>query len=242
MAFCGNCGSALGEGQRFCPGCGQPVGGASAPGVQGAPPSAPQPPNAPSQPSYAPPPPAYSQAPVYGQGYGQPAWGAPPQKRSRKGLWIGLVSAVVVIAVACVLVFVVFKGDIFGGKAASTPEGTVKAMLNAFENKDVDAIYGLLDPDALEQITGFMDEDTFKATLSEGLLDTESIKFSDIEMETEETGDDSATVTITSGSVTITQDGETETEDVTESDEPVTFDVVKRDGSWYLDPYGLNML
>ena len=61
-------------------------------------------------------------------------------------------------------------------------------------------------------------------------------------METEDTGEDSATVTITSGSVTITEDGESETEDVTESDEPVTFDLVKRDGSWYLDPYGLNML
>ena len=244
MAFCGNCGNSLGEGQRFCPACGQPAGGASAP--QQAPPAAP--PQAPPMqaPGYMQPPQGYGQPPVYGQaygqGYGQPAWGTPPQKRSRKGLWIGLSSAVIVIAVACVLVFVVFKGDIFGGKAASTPEGTVKAMLSAFENRDVDAIYGLLDPDSLEQITAFMDEETFKETLSSALLETESIKFSNVEMETENTGDDSATVTITGGTVTVTQDGETQTEDVTESDEPVTFELVKREGAWYLDPYSMDML
>ncbi len=247
MAFCGNCGNALGEGQRFCPSCGQPVGGAP-PAAAGMPPSAPQapaygqqsPPMAPPQGGYAPPP-GYQQAPVYGQAYPQQNWGAQPAKGSRKGVWIGLASAVVVIAVACVLVFVVFKGDIFGG-ASSSPEGTVRAMLTAIENRDVDAVYDLLDPDALDQITGFMDEESFKESLSEGLLDTESIKFSDIEMSTDEIDDTTAVVTIVSGSVTMTQDGDTETEDVADAGEPVTFDLVKRDGSWYLDPYGMNML
>jgi hypothetical protein len=246
MAFCGSCGNALTEGQRFCPACGQPVGAAPVTAQQAPPaaqPVAPAPmPSMPPQAGYAPPPPGYAQPPAYPQGYGQQAWGAQPAKRSRKGLWIGLASAVVVIAVACVLVFVVFKGDIFGGGAASTPEGTVKAMLSAFERKDADALFGLLDPEALDDITGFMTEDDFKTSLSETLADMESVKFSDIDMDTEDTGEGTATVTIVSGSVAVTQDGETQTEDVTESDEPVTFDLVERDGSWYLDPYSIDML
>jgi hypothetical protein len=232
MAFCGNCGNALTESQRFCPACGQPSGGASAAAAPSAPPV-----------SYGqqPPPSGYVAAPSYG-GYAQQPWGAREARRSRKGLWIGLASALVVVAVTCVLVFVVFRGDIFGGGAASTPEGTVKAMISAMESRDVDAIYGLLDPDSLDQITSFMSEDDLKSTLKDSLLQYDSIKFSNVEMSTANSGDSNATVTITGGSVSITQDGETTTEDVTASAEPVTFDLVKRDGSWYLDPYSANML
>ncbi len=265
MAFCGNCGNALNEGQRFCPSCGRSVG-VAAPQAAQPPQQAPGPVSPPAGPSAAglppqaayttppPPPPQYAMPPAggapsgyppppdYGQGYAPQAWGAPPRKRSRAGAWVGLGSAVVVIAIACVLVFVVFKGDIFGGGASSEPEGTVEAMFTAFENKDTDTLFGLLDPEALEQITGFMDEDAFKETLKDGLLEFDSIKFSGIEMSTESLDESSAIVTITDGTVSITQDGETETEDVTQADEPVTFDLVKRDGSWYLDPYSLDML
>ena len=44
--------------------------------------------------------------------------------KDKKGLWIGLAAAVVVIAVACVLVFVVFQDQIFG--EASGPEQTIQ--------------------------------------------------------------------------------------------------------------------
>ena len=88
MAYCANCGNPLTEGQQFCASCGQPAGQ----GAPGAPPGA---------------------VPPYGAGqpYGQAAWTA-PQKRRGMGLWIALASLIVVIAVACILVFVVFKlGD-----------------------------------------------------------------------------------------------------------------------------------
>ena len=46
-----------------------------------------------------------------------------------------------------------------------------------------------------------------------------------------------ATVTIVEGKVTMSDgDGEDYTEDVSDADEPVSLDLVKRDGSWYIDP------
>ncbi|MGI8680102.1 MAG: DUF4333 domain-containing protein [Jatrophihabitans sp.] len=54
----------------------------------------------------------YTQQPGYDQGY-QPQ----PARKSRKGLWIALVGLVVVLAVAAVLVFVVFQP--FGNKKLS---------------------------------------------------------------------------------------------------------------------------
>ena len=44
--------------------------------------------------------------------------------------------AVVVVAVACVLVFVVFQDEVFGG---SGPEKTFENMFDAMEAKDVEA-------------------------------------------------------------------------------------------------------
>ena len=69
---------------------------------------------------------AYGQ-PQYGTpGYGQPGYGAgypssyqpaPPERKSRRGLWLGLLALIVVVAVALVLVFVVIKP--FGNKKLS---------------------------------------------------------------------------------------------------------------------------
>jgi hypothetical protein len=158
------------------------------------------------------------------------------------GMWIGIGAAVVVIAVACGLVFGVFRTDIFGGGgAASTPEQTVRNMLSAMENKDADAILDIIEPGAMEELGGFMSEDALREAISSGLFEFESVKFSGIELSTEKTGDSAATVTIVKGSVTITEDGESQMEDVSEADEPVTFDLVKTGGSWYLDPDSLDM-
>ncbi|OFW61640.1 MAG: hypothetical protein A2133_04655 [Actinobacteria bacterium RBG_16_64_13] len=122
MAFCSNCGNALAEGQTFCTNCGQPVGQAAAP--QGA---------VPPPPSLAPPAPPAPPAPYAPYSPGQPyAQGMYPaqQPRKGKGLWITLASALLVVVVACVLVFVVFRDDIFNGDSASGPNGTVAGQTN----------------------------------------------------------------------------------------------------------------
>lgn len=52
----------------------------------------------------------------------------------------------------------------------------------------------------------------------------------------EMTGDTSATVTLSSGTATMTDArGETTVEDVKDSDEPVTLDLIKKDGSWHME-------
>jgi len=95
MAYCSNCGKPLEGSGQFCRSCGSPVPEQAAGAA-----AAPTPP---------PPPPVYPQ----GGAYPPPGVPGPPKAgRSLKWLWSGLGALVVVVAVACVLVFVVFKsGD-----------------------------------------------------------------------------------------------------------------------------------
>jgi hypothetical protein len=132
----------------------------------------------------------------------------------------------------------VFNG---GDEAAATPEGTVRRLLSVMENKDADALFALFDPVAVEDALGAADLETVKAlfveTWAERAFDYESIEFSGIKTITEETSDTTATVTIVEGTVTVTNTaGLTATEDVQDSDQPVTFAVIERAGSWYVDP------
>jgi hypothetical protein len=155
-----------------------------------------------------------------------------------KWLWISLGGLVVAAAIACVLVFAVFKG---GDEAAATPEGTVRRLLSVMENKDADALFALFDPVAVEDVLGGADLETVKERLletwAESAFDYESIEFSDIKTITKENSDTTATVTIVEGTVTVTNtEGLTATEDVQDSDQPVTFVVIERDGAWYVDP------
>ena len=257
MAFCVNCGKPLTEEQKFCPSCGA-VAGETAP-APAAPPSyaPPAPTYAAPAPTYAapaapPPPPGYAPPtppapPSYGAyappppaPYGVPGY-APQQPRSRKGLWISLVAGVLVVAIACALVFVVFWGDIKGGGAASTPEKTVSRLLMAMQDKDLDTIFALMDQKALSDAMGGMSMEATKQTLRSVMMDYQSVKFSGIKTSTKSTGETTATVTITEGTVTIKDNaGKVTSEDVKTATEPVTFDLTKIDDKWYLDPTSLS--
>ena len=179
MAFCSNCGNALGDGQQFCANCGQPAAQAPA-AAAAAPQSAPQPPVNPQPAAYAPPP-AYSAPPAAGPGYppppppgptyaappgyppaqapgqyGQPAYAAPPAKRSRKGLWIGLSSALLVVVIACVLVFVVFRGDIFGGSGGAD-DSVAKVDLSAKDTPSAIMAASMATVGTSDSVTGSFD-------------------------------------------------------------------------------------
>ncbi len=240
MASCTSCGSPIAEGQAFCGACGRPVGaGAVAPA---APPAPPLPPAAmaapavPPQPQYQAPPVPYGQ-PVYGPGPGYPPGPWQQPRKSNKGLWIGIAASVLVLAVAAVLVFVVFWGQISGGGG---PEQVAQKLLSAMEDKDIDAFFDVLSPGAIEELTGgFIGADLAKEMFKEELFTYESMKFEDVKMVSEISGDE-ATVSVTGGTVTITEDGETTTEDVRYSDTPVEFYLIRQDGKWYLDPSTFN--
>lgn len=237
MANCTSCGSPIAEGLAFCGKCGQTVGpGAVAPA---APPTPPTPPAAmaapvvPPQPQYQAPPAPYGQpAYVSGPSYPPGAWRQP--RKSKKGLWMGLAAALVVIAVAAILIFVVFWGQLSGGGG---PEQTVQKLFSAMENKDVDAFIDVMAPGALDDLMGgvTIDEDV-KATLAAELFTYKSMKFEDVTMNSEIDGDQ-ATVTITGGSLTtVDENGDSTTEDVLDSDTPGEVGLVRVDGKWYLDP------
>lgn len=317
MAYCSNCGNPLTEGQRFCASCGQQVGEvASAAPAEGAPPPAtdpanePVPPPASGAPGASTPPPAAGTSDAttprlppgwtYGPGTpGQPQSSAPPPSGpSRKGLWIALGAFVVVVAIACVLVFAVFNDQIFGdggstettvsdspattqpiapppdeesstttdqatstsggattsstaststteatsstlgGDAtAETPEEAVLLLFQAMADKDFGAFFAIMDPVALEEVTGGLSLDLFEEYMGDSLWDWETMEFSGLETETEMTSDTTAKVTIVAGTVTITDyDGSTMVEDVKDAGAPVELNVVERDGAWYLDP------
>ena len=184
MAFCSNCGNALGDGQQFCANCGQPA--AQAPAAAAAAPQSAQQPTATPQPAAYAPPPAYSAPPATGPGYpppppppgpgyatppgyppgapqasgqyGQSAYGAQP-KGSHKGLWIGLSSALLVVVIACVLVFVVFRGDIFGGEGSASSANFTGQEFDLSEKSTPSAIMTALMTNAgsPETVTGTFD-------------------------------------------------------------------------------------
>jgi hypothetical protein len=253
MAFCKSCGGPLEGAGRFCVRCGQPVGQPEAVAPETvAPPAAPPtyvppayvppaspPPGAAYQPpqAYAPPQ-AYVPPVGYPQGaaYPQGAWAPPQKRRSLKWLWISLSALVVVAAVLIALGFTVFKAE---EGAGTTPEQTVDRLLKVMASKDLDGVLELMDPSMMEALPTGDALEAARQEIEDSLFSFDSIQFSGIEMSTEETSDTTATVTITKGTVKMTVDGETETEDVSEATEPVTFDVTKIDGKWYVDSAGL---
>lgn len=150
--------------------------------------------------------------------------------KSRGKTWLltGLIVAVAVItlgAVAC-----------GGGSDASGPEDTVQGLFSAMEAKDVDAFFALIDPQGLAD----MEEQGFSAeaqkAMYEGSLTYDSMKFEGVKFTTELSEDgQSAVVTVVEGVRTMVEDGEEIVEDAKDSEEPLLYYLVLRDGKWYLD-------
>lgn len=162
-------------------------------------------------------------------------------------------AVVAAIAIACVLVFVVFDDQIFKDEGVvsttSTPAPTVpgglespeqvaRALFQAMEDKNVDAFFALFDPAALKEfLGGLLASEEAREALSASMFDYGSIKFSDLEFSTVMKTATTATVSVTAGTAAITDlEGVTETKDATEAGQPVTFELIQRDGGWYVDP------
>jgi len=203
MAYCANCGNQLTEGQKFCPACGHAAAAsgpadATGPGAQAAEGASP----ASTPVKYAPPP----EAVPYQQGwsyYPQAEQPPSPPRRSHRGMWIGVGAAVVVIAIACGVVFGLSGGDTSGtggetsgtgvdtsgagGGTASAPEETVRQLMAALESKDVDAVFDLLDPQSMSMLLDGQPETMVKQMLKAVLFGQKSITISDMELRTEQT-------------------------------------------------------
>ncbi|MGI5888214.1 MAG: zinc-ribbon domain-containing protein [Oscillospiraceae bacterium] len=111
---CPRCGAEIKENQNFCPKCGYPLkaqaGSSAQPAEPAENPAQPQEQNVQSQPQGSPQqqtqPQGYGQYPQNGQQYPQNPQQYAKPKKSKTGLIIGLICAVVVIAAVCVYVFV----------------------------------------------------------------------------------------------------------------------------------------
>ena len=229
MAFCRYCGEALQGAGRFCVHCGRAVDAAGGPAPAGGPP--PQG----AAPQWAPP---QSVAPVAQWATSQTGGGFPPPptrpSRSRKGLWIALGAAIVVVAIAAVLVFAVFGVGGGGTAAAKTPEGTVNRFLAAMEAKDIDKVLDLMEPQVRESLVKVGGLKDAKKTLSDTMFPFKSVKFSNIKLSTKKSSETNAAVTINAGTATIIgNDGKSTKSDIA-TDMPITFDLMQKDGSWYL--------
>ncbi len=146
--------------------------------------------------------------------------------KSKKWLWVGVLAAVVVVSFAAVAC----------GGSASGPEQTVQTMLDAMEAKDVDAFFAIMDPEGLAQVeAGGLTLEAFKTMISREMT-YDSMEFTDVKFTTEIAEDgQSAVVTVVEGKLTTVVSGESTTEDVKDSEEPQIYQLIQRDGKWYLD-------
>lgn len=193
-----------------------------------------------------------------------------PTRAARRKLWVAMAAALAAAAIACILVFVVFRGAIFEDDAATapasdgsyttvsvstsaegnvtgrpvspaaSPEEAVRRLFAALESGDADALFSLVDPDALEEMLGDQTQAGAKAALAQMALGYGSLDFSAIELSTHLRSEAAATVTVVSGVVAITDpQGATRTHEVAEAGRSITIEVVERAGAWYLDPLAL---
>jgi len=161
-------------------------------------------------------------------------------RASSKTRRVSRITAFLLIASLLALA-VSFTAVACGDDAAATgAEAAVQRFLTASENKDVEAVLELLDPQAVASMEADLAEagmtlNDVKPLLAEELFPFESVMFSDIQLETTELGENDATVKITGGTMTQTSDGVTETKNAAESDDLPELYLVRIDGEWYID-------
>ena len=161
--------------------------------------------------------------------------------RSRASRRHSLSTSTILLAASLLVLGMVLSAAGCGDEAAaSDAEFAVQEFLTASENKDVDAVLGLMDPQLVaameDELTGTgMTMDDLKSMLSEEFFPYESTKFSNIELQTTDIGENQATVEIVGGTLTQTIDGATETLDAEDSDEPLEFYLIQIDRKWYID-------
>ncbi len=214
--FCPNCGAENVAGSKFCKKCGQALPESPAEGTPLAtaiPPAAPPPVTAAPGPGMVP---------------------VPPDRKKSKAwlLVLGLVGLLVVVGVALVLIFVVFKGN----GAASGPEKTVEQLLKAVENNDDSGILATIDPAFLREMRRQYGADYENMLISAlyNSLPGDNVKFTGAKYQTVITGD-TATVTVVDGTLEYTDFfGDRQKKPVDQADLP-QFELLKKGDTWYLD-------
>lgn len=153
---------------------------------------------------------------------------------NRRGLLL-LIPAL--LAICLLMLGTMFLAVGCGGDDLTGPEAAVQKFLTASENKDVDAVFELMHPQAVAEMQEMITAggETFeevKPMLATYFFPYDSVKFSDIEFQTTELSEEEVIVQVVGGTMTQTIDGVTETYDADDSD-PLYLYLV--DGEWYID-------
>lgn len=215
--FCRQCGKEIPPDSDFCGYCGAATGTAASAGT---PPPPPPPPPTPGYQQAPPPPSTYQQATPY----------APPPKKSALPWILGALGVAVVVAVALVLIFVVFKG----GSDAAGPEKVVENFFKALEKKNVSMLLDVMEPDFVDELKEAFGRD-YKDILEEYVFTfvPDDLKVDIRKMDTKIKGN-RAEVTVLEGTMTYTDEsGDRVREEASESDMDY-LELVKIEGRWYL--------
>lgn len=150
----------------------------------------------------------------------------------------GLSLLVPALLAACLLMLgTMFLAVGCGGDGLAGPEAAVQKFLTASENKDVDAVFELMHPQALSEMQEMITAsgETFeevKPMLATYFFPYDSVEFSNVKYQTTELSEDEVIVQILEGTMTQTIDGVTETYDAEDSDPLYLYRI---DGQWYID-------
>jgi ketosteroid isomerase-like protein len=155
-------------------------------------------------------------------------WG---RLRTALAVWaaILLVLSSLLVAVGC------------GDDSLSETEAVVQRFFTAMENKDIDGVFDVFDPNVIAsmeaEVAGLgLTQDDLKSMFVAELFTYDSIEFSEVKLESRKTGDGEAVVTVVGGTVTQTVDGVTETLDAADfSGSETEIDLYEVDGKWYID-------
>jgi hypothetical protein len=137
----------------------------------------------------------------------------------------------VAVAVALILIFVVFGGN---GEATG-PEKTVQAYLDAVEAEDIEAVIDLVDPAVIRDLRRIYGTDLEDALAEEilGSLPGTDVKFSNVKYKTT-IDEDTATVTVVEGTLEyVDEDGKKQKDNVDQTDLP-SIDLILKSGTWYI--------
>ncbi len=226
--YCDKCGSQITDDSEFCGYCGTTLGTVTA--------EMPKPPIPPGSESVTAPlgvtePSLNSpqEGPPTGQPF-QPYSAAQPPRRPWLPWALGGLGLTVIVAVALILVFVVFKG---GESDTSGPEQVVETLFRALETRNADMLLGTMDPTTRSSIEDALGQDYERIFEYYFLLASpENLKVTIESMDTV-IDRDKASVT-TEGTMTYTDNYWDEVKDrVSESTLDVA-ELVKVSGEWYL--------
>lgn len=178
----------------------------------------------------------YQQAPQMNN-YQQPSFTV-PEKKSKKGLMIGIIAAAV-IAVAAILLFV-WPGFLTGGSGgAGSPEKTIQNFGAALQKMDFKTMIKCFDPDSQKKLEGTLDQlDDMKIggfDLS-SLIDMMNLK---VEMNVTDVEYDAARTTCKAYVHMKMSYSFMGYSDSQEEDSPIN--MVNVNGKWYIDGSSINL-